>query len=146
MRSAFRLVILLIGLRGERGVIRYAAVVDARLCLMTAASGGICTYIAGRVFKSARTPKTAAALTPSLDQRRQGSKRWLLELLLVGFAKGNKVTWREGSPFITSYGNWPAGPPEAPPGYGRNALRRFASLRKNFEVRTSGALVIETHK
>ena len=44
------------------GVTRYAAIVVTRLCLRTAASGGICTYIAGHVFKSARTFKTAGHL------------------------------------------------------------------------------------
>src|SRR6476646_5096463 len=43
----------------------------------------------------------------------------------------------EGSPSVKSYGNWPAGPPEAPPGYGRKALRTCGSSKKIFEVRTS---------
>ena len=75
MSSAFRLETLLIELSGELIVIRYAAVVVIRLCLMTAASGGICTYIAGHVFKSERTPKTAAALARSLEQRKRNNMR-----------------------------------------------------------------------
>ena len=59
MSSAYKLAMLPIGSSGERIVTRYAATVVARWCLMTAASGGICTYIAGHVFKSARTFKTA---------------------------------------------------------------------------------------
>jgi hypothetical protein len=75
MSRAYKHEMLLIGLSDERGVTPYAAIVVSHLCLMTAASGGICTYIAGHVFKSARTPKTAGAFTPSPAQRRQISVR-----------------------------------------------------------------------
>jgi hypothetical protein len=67
MSSAYKLAMLLIGLGGDWSVIPYAAIVVTHLYLMTAAGGGICTYIAGHVFKSARTPKTAAALARSLE-------------------------------------------------------------------------------
>jgi len=66
---------LLIGLSDELIVTHYAAIVVTRLCLMTAASEGICTYIAGRVFKSAGTPKTAAALARSLEEQEQISMK-----------------------------------------------------------------------
>jgi hypothetical protein len=75
MSSAYKLAMLLIGLGGDWSVIPYAAIVVTHLYLMTAAGGGICTYIAGHVFKSARTPKTAGAFTPSPAQRRQISVR-----------------------------------------------------------------------
>ena len=65
--SAYKPAMLLIGPSDERSVTRYVAIVVTRLCLMTAASGGICTYFAGRVFKSAKTPKTAATLARSLE-------------------------------------------------------------------------------
>jgi hypothetical protein len=64
MLSAYKLAMLLIGLSGERSVTRYAAIVVSRLCLMTAASEGICTSIADPVFKSKN----------SQDSRRIGAK------------------------------------------------------------------------
>jgi membrane protein YqaA with SNARE-associated domain len=87
MWSALGLATLLIELSGELIVIRCAALVAARLCLMTAVSGGICTYIAGHVFKSARTPKTAAAFARSLEGWEQISVRWLVDCCWVGVVK-----------------------------------------------------------
>jgi hypothetical protein len=76
----------LIGSSDERSAIRIVEIAVSRWCLMTTASGGICTYIADRVFKSARTPKTAAALARSLEQRKR--TKWGDRLvLLVGLAK-----------------------------------------------------------
>ena len=87
MSRAYKHEMLLIGLSDERSVTRYAAIVVTHLCSMTPASGGICTSIACRVFKSARTPKTAAALARSFEQRKISIRR-PFELLLVGVAKG----------------------------------------------------------
>ena len=70
-----KLAMLLIGSGDERSAIRIVKIAVSRWCSMTAASGGICTYIAGRVCKSARTPKTAAALPRSLEERKQISVR-----------------------------------------------------------------------
>ena len=75
MSRAYKHEMLLIGLSDERSVTRYAAIVVIRLCSMTPASGGICTSIACRVFKSARTPKTAAALARSLEEQEQISMK-----------------------------------------------------------------------
>jgi hypothetical protein len=145
MSSAFRLVTLLIELSGERSVTRCAVIVVTRLCLMTAAHGGIYTYIADRVFKSARTPKTVAALARSLEQRKQISMRRPLELLLVGGAKGSQ---QECMGDVSTFGSSrnrisPPGPPEAPPVHGRKAPRTYASFRKFFDVRTSDTLRIK---
>jgi hypothetical protein len=116
--SAYKLAMLLIGLSGEWSVTRYAAIVVSRLCSMTAAGEGICTSIAGRVFKSARTRKTAAALARSLEQREQISVRWLLDCYWSASSKAfNKNAGRDASPFRSSRNrNWPAGSFPGTPG------------------------------
>jgi hypothetical protein len=75
MSRAHKLAMLLIGLSGERAVIRFVVAAVCHSTSTTAPQGGTCTPTALRAERRESGCRTAGAFTPSTAQRRQISVR-----------------------------------------------------------------------
>ena len=122
-------------------MIRFVVTVVCHSSLTTAAQGATCTPTALPAGQDGNDRRTAAEFARSLEQRKR--TKWGDRLvLLVGLAKGVQQEYLAVTAATWISRNWAPGPSGAPPVHGRKALRKSASSKSFFRVRTCELPVI----